>query len=65
MRLGEPTLALLCLTLLVRPPVHAGLEDLILTLKLVLELVLELAHFAHRILVDVHGAVTILDGFLL
>jgi hypothetical protein len=39
---------LLFLALCVRSPVHAGLQDLILTLELVLKLILELTHLVGR-----------------
>lgn len=56
---GAHTLFLLSLALVVRAPVDACFEDLVLALELILKLVLKLAGL---VLVDVHGAVAILDG---
>ncbi|MBE3048618.1 hypothetical protein IMZ48_40180 [Candidatus Bathyarchaeota archaeon] len=51
--MGEGTF-LLGLPLGVGPPVNARLENLLLALKLVLELVGELAHLLLAVVVDVH-----------
>jgi hypothetical protein len=59
------TFAFLGLPLLVRPPIHTGLEDFVLALKLILELICKFAGLVVVVLVDVHRTVTIFDRLLL
>jgi hypothetical protein len=63
--MSRRTFAFLGLSLLVRPPIHTRLEDLVLALELVLELIRKLAGLVVVVLVDVHGTVAILDRLLL
>jgi hypothetical protein len=56
------TLFLLCLALFIRPSIYASLQYLVLALELVLVLVFKLLGL---VLVNVHGALAIFDGFQL
>jgi hypothetical protein len=57
------TLTLFRFALLVWTPVYACLQNLILTLELIFELILKVAHFVR--LVNLHGTISIFDRLLL